>query len=84
MSNGSGGLRKQRGVASDEVGRLDLALARHRADTNDPVVVADKRELADAIDVDEDVVASQPKVQCRHETLSACQDLCVVPVLCQQ
>ena len=62
---------------------VSIALARHRADTNDPVV-ADKRELADAIDVDEDVVASQPKVQCRHETLSACQDLCVVPVLCQQ
>jgi len=76
-------------VASEAAGRGERrrrtsrsALARHRADTNDPVVVADKRKLADAIDVDEDVVASQPKVQRRHETLSAARIL-RCPMLCQ-
>ena len=83
-ATGSGGaqwtrrVRSSGGVARRPTTSQSVAAASSRQ-SNDFAVGRIKVEPADMIDVDEHVVSGQRKVQCRHETLSACQDLCVSP-----
>jgi hypothetical protein len=65
-------LGEQGPLVFDQFRMLDLAMPRHRADSQHVTVEADVTEIGNSIKVDEVTWAHYTKIQHRHETLTAC------------
>ena len=68
----------ERAALTHEIGEFDLALARHRADLERAVALADVAQALDPIEVDDVVGQHIAHVQHRHERLPAGEQLGVV------
>ena len=68
----------QRDALAYHVGEFDVALARHRADLERAVRLADVGETVDLVEVDDVVGLHEPHVEHRHHRLPAGQQLGVV------
>ena len=65
----------QRTALANEIGKFEVALPRHRADLERPVVFPDEGEPLDLVEVDDVVRQHEPHIQHRHQRLPAGQEL---------
>ena len=79
-----GGVRQQRHVLGEHVGRLDVRVPRQRADGDVVAVVADVRQVAQAADVDEHARLGQAQLHQRQQAVAAGEELGLVAVLADE
>src|SRR3712207_1632397 len=70
-------LRQQRTARAYGCIELDIALARHRADLDAALGLADVRERLDTIEIDHVIRQHESHVEHRHERLSASEQPCI-------
>ena len=78
------GERDQRRVPGDQLGTLDLGMARQGADLDEFALFGDAVEALDAVDVDQQVRRRQPHVERGNQALPAGQQPRIVLMLGQQ
>ena len=72
------GLVHQRAASAHQFGEFDVALARHRADLERAVLLADVAQAVDAIEIDDVVGQHVAHIEHRHQRLAAGQQFGVV------
>ncbi len=80
MPNVPRNLRQQRGERTSGNGCLETSVPGKRANAQFAPLLAHIIERIDTVDVDEARGTGEPKIHCRHETLSARKDLSFLTV----
>ena len=78
------GVSQQRHVLLEEVGRLDVHVARHRTDRDLVALLADVRQIGESSDVDQHARLRESQLHHRQQAVAAGDELGLVAVLADE